>query len=278
MNQARASKNNDSGYSAYQRVFGKNPPQIGRCRFGVWRSRPRRSEPAADRRLGTRTVDDYETPCPTGKSSLGPQTSMETSLHHAAKHYKGELHVGQPLWFCRRGANAEKKTQPVHDPRYDRLLKTTRQPMHTSRKRKHSDRTSKTRRRRTNGCGPRISETCAWKTRQTSLEQPSAPTANTSRDTTQQETKEDHDDKRRRIDEPESAVPPAAQDEVLTPCAVTFYSGTRNDEVAVDVSLPEKTVEMTRLDHRRSLLHSLTWCTTSATAQRGEDEPVVTCR
>ena len=28
VNQARASKNNDSGYSAYQRVFGRNPPQM----------------------------------------------------------------------------------------------------------------------------------------------------------------------------------------------------------------------------------------------------------
>ena len=35
------------------------------------------------------------------------------------------------------------------------------------------------------------------KTRLTSLEQPSAPTANTSPETTQQQTKEDHDDNRR---------------------------------------------------------------------------------
>ena len=28
LNQARASKINDSGYSAYQRVFGRNPPQM----------------------------------------------------------------------------------------------------------------------------------------------------------------------------------------------------------------------------------------------------------
>ena len=121
------------------------------------------------------------------------------------------------------------------------------------------------------------------KTRLTSLEQPSAPPANASPDTTQQEAEEDHDDKRRRIDELESTVPTAAQDEVLTPCPVTFDSVTRDDEVAVDVPLPEETVEMSgekksRLDHRRSLLHSLTWCTTGATAQRGEDEPVVTCR
>ena len=53
------------------------------------------------------------------------------------------------------------------------------------------------------------------KTRLTSLEQPSAPTANTSPDTTQQQTKEEHDDKRRRT---ETTVPTAAQDEVLVPC------------------------------------------------------------
>ena len=29
--------------------------------------------------IGTGTVDGYETPCPTGKSSLGPQTLVETS-------------------------------------------------------------------------------------------------------------------------------------------------------------------------------------------------------
>ena len=53
------------------------------------------------------------------------------------------------------------------------------------------------------------------KSRLTSLEQPPAPTANTSPDTAQQETKEDHDDKRRRTDELESTVPTAAQDEGL---------------------------------------------------------------
>ena len=31
VHQARASKINDSGYSAYQRVFGRNPPQMVEC-------------------------------------------------------------------------------------------------------------------------------------------------------------------------------------------------------------------------------------------------------
>ena len=82
------------------------------------------------------------------------------------------------------------------------------------------------------------------KTRLTSLQLPSAPTANTVPDTTQLETKEDHDDKRRRIDELEATVPTAAQDEVLVPCPETFASVTRDDEIAVDVPLPEETVEM----------------------------------
>ena len=82
------------------------------------------------------------------------------------------------------------------------------------------------------------------KTRLTSLEQPSAPTANTIPDTTQQETEEDHDDKRRRIDELKSTVPTAAQDEVLVPCLETFDSVNRDDEIAVDVPLPQETVEM----------------------------------
>ena len=82
------------------------------------------------------------------------------------------------------------------------------------------------------------------KTRLTSLEQPSAATSNTSPDTTQQETEEGHDGKRRRIDELESTVPTAAQNEVLVPCPETFDSVTRDDEIAVDVPLPEETVEM----------------------------------
>ena len=75
------------------------------------------------------------------------------------------------------------------------------------------------------------------KTRLSSLEQPSAPTANTSPDTTQQELKENHDDKRRRIDEPESTVPTAAQDEVLVPLPEMMRSLSM-------FHCPEETVEM----------------------------------
>ena len=75
------------------------------------------------------------------------------------------------------------------------------------------------------------------KTRLTSQEQPTASPASASPYTTQREAEEDHDDKKRRIDEPESIVTTVAQDEVLTPCPATFDSDTRNDEVAVDVPL-----------------------------------------
>ena len=74
VNQARASKINDRGKSAYQHVFGKNPPQMGDA---VLESRPGRSEPAADRRIGTGTINDYETHCPTSKPGTGSQTSIE---------------------------------------------------------------------------------------------------------------------------------------------------------------------------------------------------------
>ena len=41
--------------------------------------------------------------------ALDHKRRCKRPLHHAAKHYEGELHVGQPLWFWRRGANAAKK-------------------------------------------------------------------------------------------------------------------------------------------------------------------------
>ena len=40
---------------------------------------------------------------------LDHKRRWKRALLHAAKHHKGELHVGQPLWFWRRGANAANK-------------------------------------------------------------------------------------------------------------------------------------------------------------------------
>ena len=93
VNQARASNINDSEYSAYQRVFGRNHPQMqdailecGGADLGVV-SRQQTGELAQERsmtmrRLALQTV------------KFRPQT---------------RLHLGQALWFWRRGANAAKK-------------------------------------------------------------------------------------------------------------------------------------------------------------------------
>ena len=45
--------------------------------------------------------------------ALDHKRRLKRALHHAVKHYKGELHVGQPLWFWRRGDECSKKDQPA---------------------------------------------------------------------------------------------------------------------------------------------------------------------
>ena len=109
MNQARASRINDSGYSAYQRGFGKNPPQMedadlecGRADLGAV-SRQQTRELAQERSMTMRGI------ALPASMALDHRRRWKRALHHAAKHYKGELHVGQPLWFWRRGANAAKR-------------------------------------------------------------------------------------------------------------------------------------------------------------------------
>ena len=65
------------------------------------------------------------------------------------------------------------------------------------------------------------------KTRPISLEQPTSSPVNASTDATPQEAERNHDDKRRRIDEPVSPVSTVAQDEVSTLSPVRFDSETR---------------------------------------------------
>ena len=106
---ARASKINDSGYSAYQRVFGRNPPQMentvlecGGADLGVV-SRQQTGELAQQRSMSVRRIALQ------ASLALDRKRRWERALHHAAKHYKGDLHVGQHLWLWRRGANAAKR-------------------------------------------------------------------------------------------------------------------------------------------------------------------------
>ena len=62
-------------------------------------------------------------------------------------------------------------------------------------------------------------------------------------DIARQETAGDHDDKRRQVDEPEAPISPVAENAlVLNP--VSFDLETTNDEIAVDVPLPEEPAEM----------------------------------
>ena len=158
VDQARASKNQRQRVQRVPTCFRQESSSNGRCCFAMWRSRPRHSEPAADMRIGTRTVDDCETHCPAGKSSLGPQTSMETSPAPRSETLQGRTARWTTSLVLETWSERSKKTNQrflapgcsnqqhvdhswiayrgflwssVHDPRYDRLLKTTRQPMNT---------------------------------------------------------------------------------------------------------------------------------------------------
>ena len=59
-----------------------------------------------------------------------------------------------------------------------------------------------------------------------------------------QETAGDHDDMRRRVDELEAPISSIAQHEAPILNPVSFDLETRNDEIAVDVPLPEEPAEI----------------------------------
>ena len=87
VNQARATKINDSGKSAYQRVFGKNPPQMedailecGRADLGVV-SRQQTGELSQERSLTMRRIALQAT------LAFDHKRRWKRALHHAAKHF-----------------------------------------------------------------------------------------------------------------------------------------------------------------------------------------------
>ena len=82
---AEASKHNDS---AYQRVFGRNPPQMEDAVLECGRTDPG-------------VVSRQQTGELAARLALDQKRRWKRALFHAAKHYKGKLHVGQPLWFRR---------------------------------------------------------------------------------------------------------------------------------------------------------------------------------
>ena len=109
VNQARASKMNDSGYSACKRVFSRNPPQMEDAILEcggpdlVVVSRQQAGELTQERSMTMRRIAFQ------ASLALDHKLRCKRALHHATKHYQGELNVGQPLWLWRRGANAAKK-------------------------------------------------------------------------------------------------------------------------------------------------------------------------
>ena len=70
VNQARASKINDNGCSPYQRVFGKKRPQMEDVVLAG------RSEPAADRRIGTGTIDGNDL-CTTQRNTTRANCTLD---------------------------------------------------------------------------------------------------------------------------------------------------------------------------------------------------------
>ena len=86
VNQARASKINDSGYSAYQRVFGRNPQEMedavlecGGADPGVV-SRQQTGELAQERSMTVRRIALQ------ASLALDHKRRWKRALHHAAKH------------------------------------------------------------------------------------------------------------------------------------------------------------------------------------------------
>ena len=76
---------------------------------------------------------------------------------------------------------------------------------------------------------------------------------------------------------PGTESPPVAQNEAPILNPVSFVSETTNDEIAVDVPLPEEPTEVSGWITEEAFF-SLAWCATSATAQGSKDEPIVTAK
>ena len=256
--QSQSAKNQRQRVQCVPTCFRQESSSDGRCCFGVWRSRPRRSEPAADRRIGTGTVDDNETHCPTGKPGIGvtnvggnepctPQrnttranctldnlSSVGTRGANEAKRTTSAFwHPGvvisnmvATVWIAYRGSVvkcAQSKVRPFTEDDEAAHEHITEHMRHLGERLLHEgdfsyeditgqdeppvdsppapEENTATGHQKQDGEGqmdvdPASRRRMRGKTRLTSLEQPSAPTANTSPDITQQETKEDHDDKR----------------------------------------------------------------------------------
>ena len=88
VNQTKASKNNDSRYSAYQRVFGRNSLQVEHAVLECGGE-------------GMGMMGWQQTGGLAADLALDQQRRLKRTLYYAAKRYEGRLPVGRPLWFRR---------------------------------------------------------------------------------------------------------------------------------------------------------------------------------
>ena len=109
VNFARNDKLRASGFSSFQRVFGKTPAQIedgvlecGGADLAVW-SRQAGQDEAMGRSMELRRRADEAT------RQLDCERRWKRALAHATKRYPGEYFTGQPVWYWRRGASAAKR-------------------------------------------------------------------------------------------------------------------------------------------------------------------------
>ena len=131
------------------------------------------------------------------------------------------------------------------------------------------------------GVEPDVRRRMRGKTRTVNADQPTAPPTNAAADTAPQETVGEHDDKRRRVNEPE-ALSPVVRNEAPVLNPVSFDMETKNDEIAADVPLPEEPAEMSG-DQPQGWITEVACIavsprrTTSTATQRDKHEPVDTC-
>ena len=100
VNQTKASKNNHSRYSEYQRVLGRNPLQVENAVLDCGGE-------------GIGMMSWQQTRGLAADLALDQQRRSKRALYYAAKHYKGRLLVGRPPWF-RRPFHDDEETAHRH--------------------------------------------------------------------------------------------------------------------------------------------------------------------
>ena len=119
----------------------------------------------------------------------------------------------------------------------------------------------------TYGCGTRRAKTNERKTRPVSPEQSTSTLVNANFDAAPQEAERDHDDKRRRVDEPVSPVFTVAQDEILESSPVHFDS----------VALPEEPTGMSGESGRGWITEEAFFTVSPGGQQMRQRKEVKTC-